>query len=83
MLSHEDIKALLQAALPDAHIELSGEGGKYSVTVVTDAFIGKRPVAKQQMIYAPLNAHIASGEIHAISMQTFTQEEWRKVKLFS
>jgi acid stress-induced BolA-like protein IbaG/YrbA len=61
---------------------VQGEGNKYTVTVVTDRFAGMRPVAKQQMIYAPLNAHIASGEIHAVSMRTFTQEEWRKAKLF-
>lgn len=78
----DDVKALLVAAIPDAEIQVQGEGNKYTVTVVTDRFAGMRPVAKQQLIYAPLNAHIASGEIHAVTMRTFTQEEWRKAKLF-
>lgn len=78
----DEVKALLVAAIPDAEIEVQGEGSKYTVTVVTDRFAGMRPVAKQQLIYGPLNAHIASGEIHAVSMRTFTQEEWRKAKLF-
>ena len=78
----DDVKALLVAAIPDAEIMVEGEGSKYTVTVVTDRFAGMRPVAKQQLIYAPLNAHIATGEIHAVSMRTFTQEEWRKAKLF-
>jgi acid stress-induced BolA-like protein IbaG/YrbA len=78
----DEVKALLVAAIPDAEVLVEGEGSKYSVTVVTDRFIGMRPVAKQQLIYAPLNAHIASGVIHAVSMQTLTQEEWRKIKLF-
>lgn len=72
----------MEAAIPDAEILVQGEGSKYNVTVVTDRFAGMRPVAKQQLIYGPLNAHIASGEIHAVSMRTLTQEEWRKAKLF-
>ncbi len=78
----DEVKALLVAAIPDAEILVQGEGAKYTVTVVTDRFVGMRPVAKQQLIYAPLNAHIATGEIHAVSMRTFTLEEWRKAKLF-
>ncbi|MCD6060465.1 MAG: BolA/IbaG family iron-sulfur metabolism protein [Moraxellaceae bacterium] len=82
-MTPDDIKALLAAAIPDAEVLVQGEGSKFTVTVVTDRFAGMRPVAKQQMIYGPLNEHIASGAIHAVTMRTFTQEEWRKAKLFS
>lgn len=82
MISPDDIKALLAAAMPDAEIHVEGEGSKFAVTVVSDRFEGMRPVAKQQQIYGPLNEHIASGAIHAVSMRTLTQEEWRKAKLF-
>lgn len=79
----DEVKALLVAAIPDAEILVEGEGSKYTVTVVTDRFADMRPVAKQQLIYGPLNAHIASGEIHAVSMRTLTKEEWRRIKLFA
>ena len=79
----DEIKALLEAGIPDAEILVEGTGGKYTVTVVTDRFEGMRPVAKQQLVYAPLNPHIATGEIHAVTMRTLTKEEWRKIKLFS
>lgn len=82
-MTPDDIKALLAAALPEAEIMVQGEGSKFTVTVVTDRFAGMRPVAKQQLIYGPLNEHIASGAIHAVTMRTFTQEEWRKARLFS
>lgn len=78
----DEIKALLVAALPGAEIAVEGDGGKYTVTVVSERFEGLRPVAKQQLVYGPLNPHIASGAIHAVSMRTFTPEEWRKAKLF-
>jgi len=43
---------------------------------------GKRPVARQQAVYAPLNSYIASGEVHAVTIRAMTKEEWRKASLF-
>lgn len=78
-----DIQSLLESALPEAqHVAVEGDGGKFNVTVVHPAFETLRPVAKQQLVYGPLQAHIASGAIHAVSMRTLTPEEWRKMKLF-
>ena len=82
-MNPETIKVLLTAAFPQAQaLEVTGEGGKFNVTIVSEEFAGLRPVAKQQRVYAPLNAHIASGAIHAVTMRTLTPEEWRKAKLF-
>ncbi|MCP5174332.1 MAG: BolA family transcriptional regulator [Moraxellaceae bacterium] len=82
-MNPEAIKTLLVAAFPQAEaIEVSGEGSKYNVTIVSEEFTSLRPVAKQQRVYAPLNEHIASGAIHAVTMRTLTPEEWRKAKLF-
>jgi len=82
-MNPEAIKALLVAAFPQAEaIEVTGEGGKFNVTIVSEEFTGLRPVAKQQRVYAPLNEQIASGAIHAVTMRTLTPEEWRKAKLF-
>jgi len=82
-MNPEDIRGLLQAAFPEAQeLQVTGGGGKFQVVIVSEIFAGLRPVAKQQRVYAPLNEHIASGAIHAVSMQTLTPEEWRKMKLF-
>lgn len=82
-MTSDEIRALLVAAFPDADdVQVQGEGGKFTVTLVSDRFLGMRPVAKQQLVYAPLNADIASGAIHAVTMRLFTTEEWRKAKLF-
>ena len=45
---------------------------------ISERFAGLSPVKKQQLVYATVNQHIASGAIHALSMQTFTPEEWDK-----
>lgn len=78
-----EIQTLLTQALPEAqHIAVDGDGGKFNVTIAHPAFDTLRPVARQQLVYGPLQAHIASGAIHAVSMRTLTPEEWRKMKLF-
>lgn len=81
-MNADEIKRLLEAGIPDAEVQVSGDGGKYQVIVVSERFASLRPVAKQQLVYGPLNEHIASGAIHAVSMQTLTPEEWRRIKLF-
>lgn len=81
-MTPDELKALVAAALPDAEVIADGSGDKFQLTVVTDRFEGLSRVKKQQLIYAALGEHIASGAIHAVSMQTFTREEWRKTRLF-
>lgn len=71
----QEIKALLMAALPDCEIEVSTDGSHCQVDVVGEIFEGKRPVARQQMVYAGLNEQIASGAIHAVNISAQTPAE--------
>ncbi len=59
---------ILKAAFPEAKVAVSGQGGKFDLRIVDDQFEGKRPVARQQSVYAPLNSYIASGEVHAVTI---------------
>ncbi len=72
----EQVQALLQQGLGGCDITVSGDGSHFDLTVVGDVFAGLRPLAKQQMVYAVLNEHIASGAIHAVNMKLYTPEEW-------
>jgi len=81
-MTPEKLHELLQAAFPKADIATSGQAGKFEVRLVDEQFEGKRPVARQQAVYAPLNSYIASGEVHAVTIRALTPEEWRKASLF-
>jgi acid stress-induced BolA-like protein IbaG/YrbA len=39
-------------------------------------------VKKQQLIYKPLSDKIADGTMHAITIKTFTTEQWKREKMF-
>ncbi|MFT4675532.1 MAG: acid stress-induced BolA-like protein IbaG/YrbA [Reinekea sp.] len=71
----DDVTALLDIAFPDAQIAVEGEGAKFALSIVAEAFSGLRPVPRQQMVYAVLNEQIASGEIHAVSMKLQSPSE--------
>lgn len=69
------ITTLLDAELSDCQVSVEGGDGKYLVTVVGDMFEGLNPVKRQQAIYKILNEHIASGAIHAVTMNLKTVSE--------
>ncbi len=73
------IKELLQQHLPDAEIVVEGEDGQhFSCVIISPSFQGKSRVEQQQMIYAALGSHITSGTIHALSLKTYTPEEYQQ-----
>jgi acid stress-induced BolA-like protein IbaG/YrbA len=77
-MAPEEIKHLLEQAFEGATVMAEGDGSHFKVRLVSDVFNGLRPVKKQQMIYQVLNEQIKSGAIHALSIETYTPEEWEK-----
>jgi acid stress-induced BolA-like protein IbaG/YrbA len=75
-MNPEDVKALLESAVPDCQFQVETEGGHFNIVAIGDIFEGKRPVQRQQTSYAALNAEISSGAIHAVNMKIFTHQEW-------
>lgn len=57
----------------------AAEGGHYSATVVTTLFAGLDPIARHRAVYAALGDLTARG-IHALALETYTPEEWRRAR---
>lgn len=81
-MNSEQLTEILKTAFPQAEVVVTGQAGKFELRVVDDIFAGKRPVARQQMVYAPLNTFIADGSVHAVTIRAMTKEEWRKASVF-
>ena len=74
----EALEACLREAFPDAEIEiqdLAGDGDHYRARIASDAFKGLPRVRQHQLVYAALGERMRE-EIHALSMKTFSPEEW-------
>ena len=67
-----EIEALIRAAIPDAHIEitdLAGDGDHYGARVVSQAFAGKSRIQQHQMVYAALKGQMGEA-LHALALET-------------
>lgn len=72
-----EIKRLIEQNLPGSTADVSTDGmGHYEAVVVSDAFAGKRSLARHQMVYGTLGQRVGR-EIHALQLRTYTTEEWR------
>ena len=77
MVTPESVKAGIAAGLACEHLEVVGDGQHFQALVVSAAFAGKSRVQRHQLVYAALGERMRE-EIHALSMQTLTPDEWRK-----
>lgn len=72
----QQVTALVSSAFEGDSVVVDGSGANYDIVVVSDRFMGQRPVARQQAVYGALSETIASGAIHAVNIKTYTREEW-------
>lgn len=80
MITTDQIHTLLVTALSPDDLLIKLDGSHASITVVSDAFAELSRVKKQQLVYAPLKELIGSGELHAVSIKTYTPSEWLRQK---
>ncbi len=74
-MNPDEVKRLIEAGLPGAEVEVTGDGSKFEARVVSDAFEGLNTVRRHQKVFATVNEHIASGAIHALTLKTLTPDE--------
>jgi acid stress-induced BolA-like protein IbaG/YrbA len=70
------VEQLIRAGLPDAEVQVTGDGSHFDAVVVSPAFAGLTPIKKQRLVMDTVRTEIASGELHALSIKTFTPEQW-------
>jgi acid stress-induced BolA-like protein IbaG/YrbA len=75
MVTPEYVQKSILEGLPCVHCKVVGDGQHFEAVIVSAAFIGLRTVAQHQRVYAALGDKMRE-EIHALSMKTFTPEQW-------
>jgi acid stress-induced BolA-like protein IbaG/YrbA len=78
MVTPESVKSGIEAGLACEHVEVAGDGQHFQALVVSSQFAGRNRVQRHQMVYKALGDRMRE-EIHALSMQTLTPDEWRNV----
>jgi len=78
MMHPERVHQLIADGLPCEHLQVSGDGHHFEALIVSERFVGRNRVQRQQLVNQVLQQHFDSGELHALSMKAQTPEEWGK-----
>ncbi len=71
----EQIKTYIQDGLECDFVEVAGDGHHFEAVIVSPLFRGRSKVQQHQLVYRALGDRMRE-EIHALSMQTLTPEQW-------
>jgi acid stress-induced BolA-like protein IbaG/YrbA len=72
----EAVADLIRGGIPGAQVTVTGDGSHFEAVVVSGDFAGKTPLEKQRMVMVTVRPQIDSGELHALSIKTFTPDQW-------
>ncbi|MFI4955298.1 MAG: BolA family protein [Gammaproteobacteria bacterium] len=75
-MTNEQLQILLMQIMPDSQVIIDGDGYHFMATIVSDAFAGLSKVKRQQLVYQGVSSYITSGKLHALTLSTYTPEEW-------
>jgi acid stress-induced BolA-like protein IbaG/YrbA len=74
----ENVREYIQQGLQCEHIEVEGDGRHFDAVIVSKAFEGKGMLQQQRLVFQMLGDKMEV--IHALSMKTFTPEQWANKK---
>jgi acid stress-induced BolA-like protein IbaG/YrbA len=75
-MTPNEIQQKIEAAMPGATVRVrSGDNVHFEALVVAPQFAGLRTIKRHQLVYASLGEAVG-GEIHALSLETATPDEW-------
>lgn len=87
MSVQQQIESTLQRFFDPRYLQVVNESHQHSVppdsethfkvVIVSEAFDGRRKVARHQQVYGALAPQLA-GPVHALALHTYTPAEWRQ-----
>lgn len=75
MVRPEDVQRYIEEGMPCDLVRVIGDGHHFEAVIVSGEFRGKNKVQQHQVVYKALGDRMRA-EIHALSMQTYTPEDW-------
>ena len=81
-MTTDDLKELIQINLGNDSIAImnSPDNVHFEAIVISENFASSPNKVKQQkMVYEALGDRISNGEIHALSLKTYTPDSWERL----
>ena len=77
VITKSEAEELILKDYPNAEIQIDGEGCDLTITVISGIFVGQTMIQQHQGVMATLSEPFASGRLHAVTLKTYTPEQWQ------
>lgn len=80
-MTPEQLKQKIETLAPNTHcdvMDLTGTQDHYQVVIVSPAFEGKIMIQQHRLVMELMKVEVDSGEVHALTMKTFTPDQYKK-----
>jgi acid stress-induced BolA-like protein IbaG/YrbA len=77
MVDPASIEKSIREGLRCEHLQVTGDGAHFEAVIVSPEFANLPRVKQHQLVYRALGDRMRE-EIHALSMKTFSPEEWAR-----
>ena len=71
----EEVQAKLEQGIEGSEVVMEGDGCNCSAVIVSSVFDGLSLLQSQRLVLGLVKEEIRSGELHALSVKTFTPDE--------
>lgn len=78
MVTPTDIKTYIENGLACERVEVDGDGHHFEAVIISAEFAGKSKIQQHQLVYKALGDRMKQ-EIHALSMKTYSPEQWAQM----
>jgi len=79
-MTPQELQKKLETLAPGTRAEvtdLTGTMDHYQAVIVSPVFAGKMMIEQHRMVYGLVQAEVDSGEVHALTLKTFTPEQYQ------
>ena len=75
MVTPESIEDNIRQGMSTTYLNVDGDGRHFEAVVVSEEFAGMNRIQRHQRVYKTLRDRMRD-EVHALSIKTFTPQEW-------
>lgn len=73
------LQNMIQDGMITELVKVHGDGKHFTAVVVSKLFINVNRLERQRLVFSTLQHVLANNTLHAITIKTFTPDEWNSV----
>ncbi len=82
-MTQDQLKKRIESLSPGTEcqlVDLTGTQDHWQAVIVSPVFEGKSTIERHRMVFALLDKEVASNEVHALTIKTYTPSQYATVR---